>query len=78
MNNRYPQDSNIIDFIEVKMLRLVEQYSIVGEQNHADACWNALTAYVSGTVDIIFKHGVPFVIDREIDDVTILEEDDLT
>tara|TARA_R100000808_G_C2107379_1_gene122560 strand:+ start:609 stop:839 length:231 start_codon:yes stop_codon:yes gene_type:complete len=76
MNSRYPQDSNIIDFIEVKMLQLVERYSTVGQQYHADACWSALDAYVSGTVDIIFKHGEPYVIDRENNDITILEEDD--
>ena len=78
MPGRYPQDSNIIDFIEVKLLQLVEEYSTLGQQLHVDACWNALDAYVSGTVDIIFKHGEPYVIDREIKDTTILDKDDLT
>tara|TARA_R100001594_G_C3847635_1_gene217611 strand:+ start:130 stop:378 length:249 start_codon:yes stop_codon:yes gene_type:complete len=78
MNSRYPQDSNIIDFIEVKMLQLVEQYSAVGKDDIADACWNALSGYVSGSIDIIFKHGQPFVIDREYNDATIFQEDDLT
>jgi hypothetical protein len=78
MNSRYPEDSNIIDFVEVKLLQLVEEYSTLGQQFHADACWNALDAYVSGTVDIIFKAGEPYVIDREIRDTTIPDEDDLT
>ena len=78
MNSRYPEDSNIVDFIEVKMLQLVEEYSAVGREQAADACWNALASYVSGTIDIIFRHGQPFVIDRETDYNNIFTEDDIT
>ena len=76
--SRYPEDSNIIDFIDVKMMQLYEDYSASGNYNHADACWRALDSYVSGTVDIIFKRGEPYVINREKSDTTIIEEDDLT
>ena len=78
MNSRYPEDSNIIDFIEIKMLQLVEEYSAVGKHHAADACWNALASYTAGTIDIIFKHGQPFVIDRGFADTFVLDEDDLT
>ena len=75
---RYPEDSNIIDFIEIKMLQLFEQYSTVGDTATAAACWDALAEYLSGTIDIIFKHGEPYVIARENKNTGIIIEDDLT
>ena len=77
MTGRYPQDSNIIDFVEVKMLQLYEQYSVLGDDTRAEACWYALAAYVSGTIDIIFKRGQPYVIDREKNDTDISADDDM-
>ena len=67
---RYPQDSNIIDFVEVKLLAMVEEYASAGLGPMADALWSALDQYMAGDIDIIFKHGQPYVIAREIDGIT--------
>ena len=69
MPSRYPEDSNIIDFIEIKMLKLYEDYAMAGQSDVADACWNALSAYMTGSIDIVFRKGEPYVINREIDDI---------
>jgi len=70
MPGRYPQDSNIIDFIQLKLLAMVEEYSSAGMIPMADALWSALDQYMAGEVDVIFKHGQPYVIAREIDSIT--------
>ena len=70
MSGRHPQDSNIIDFIQVKLLAMVEEYSSAGMIPMADALWSALDQYMAGDIDIIFKHGQPYVIAREIDGIT--------
>ena len=67
MQRRYPEDSNIIDFIEIKMQQLAARNALHGNIDVADACWHALSAYLSGSVDIIFKKGEPYVINRDID-----------
>jgi len=69
MISRYPEDSNIIDFIEIKMLNLYEQYASAGQDEVADACWNALAAYMTGSVDIVFRGGEPYVIERKDSDI---------
>ena len=76
MTSRYPQDSNIIDFVEVKMLQLFEYYSAVSDHEAADACWNALVAYVDGIIDIEFIAGEPYVINRELADTFNPHTDD--
>ena len=58
---RYPTDSNIIDFIEVKMLQLADDYAKVNKLDMAEACWNALERYMLGEIDIYFKNGEPYV-----------------
>jgi len=78
MNSRYPEDSNIIDFVEIKLQQLFEEYSALRKQDEAVALWKALDEYVSGTIDIIFKHGEPYIINRENKDTDIIHEDDLT
>ncbi len=78
MIDRFPQDSNIIDFVEIKMLQLFEQYSALGDKATAAACWDALADYLTGNIDIIFKGGEPYVIAKEKSDTIILTEDDLT
>ena len=62
MTGRYPEDSNIIDFIQYKLLHMAETYATQGQHDVADAIWNALDSYMSGDVDIIFKKGEPYVI----------------
>ena len=69
MISRYPEDSNIIDFIEIKMLNLYERYADAGQDEVADACWHALAAYMTGSVDIIFRKGEPYVIERKGSDI---------
>jgi hypothetical protein len=75
MTGRYPEDSNIIDFVEIKMLNLYEQYASDGHDDVADACWNALAAYMTGSVDIVFRKGEPYIIERQPGDITdIIDE----
>lgn len=69
MPGRYPEDSNIIDFVEIKMHQLYAQYASAGQSDVADACWNALAAYMTGSIDIVFRKGEPYVINRENDDI---------
>jgi len=56
-----PEESNIIDFVEIKMLRMFEDYSASGEFDSAAAIWDALSAYLDGTIDIIFRRGQPYM-----------------
>jgi len=63
--SKFTEDSNIIDFIEVKMLNLANEYAARGHLSMAEAIWTALDQYMSGHVDIIFKAGEPYVIKRE-------------
>ena len=70
MSNEDPEDSNIIDFIRIKMLQMYEDYSAQGEFDHADAIWDALSAYTSGSCNIIFKRGVPYITAPQPDDNT--------
>lgn len=65
MNSRYPEDSNIIDFIEVKLLAMAEEYASAGKLSMAEAVWNALDSYVAENIDIVFKAGQPYVINRK-------------
>jgi len=75
MDSRYPEDSNIIDFVEIKMLKLYEDYSAAGHIGVADACWNALAAYMTGSIDIVFRKGEPYIIERQASDIVdIIDE----
>lgn len=65
MKSRYPEDSNIVDFIQYKLLRLAEEYAAAGQPGVADTIWEALDSYMIGEVDIIFKKGEPYVIASE-------------
>ena len=67
--SRYPQDSNIIDFIQVKMLRLIDEFGAAGKTDMAEACWNALDNYMSGSVNIYFQDGQPYIARVNLDDV---------
>jgi len=69
MHGRYPEDSNIIDFVQVKMLKLIDEYGANGRDDMAAACWNALDNYMSGSVNIYFQNGDPFVARINLDDV---------
>ena len=76
MNSRYPEDSNIIDFIEIKLLQLFEEYSALNQRQEASAIWHALDNYISGDIDVIFKGGEPYVINKEIDIIDTLESEE--
>ena len=65
MKSRYPEDSNIVDFIQYKLLRLAEEYAAAGQPGVADTIWEALDSYMTGEVDIIFKKGEPYVVVRD-------------
>lgn len=61
MTGKYPEDSNIIDFIEIKMLSMADEYAYKGRDDLAEAIWTALDRYMDGEIEIIFKHGEPYV-----------------
>ena len=61
MNGRYPEDSNIIDFIYIKLMQLAEFYAGAGRDELADACYNALDMYLAGTVRVYFRKGEPYI-----------------
>ena len=61
MHGRYPEDSNIIDFIYIKFISLGEFYDEVGKPGLADACYNALDMYLAETVNVYFKDGEPYI-----------------
>ena len=58
---KYPEDINIIDFVEVKLLSMANEYANRGRIDLAEAIWNALDRYMDGEIDIIFKNGDPYV-----------------
>lgn len=76
MPGRYPEDSNIIDFVEVKMLALAEDYAASGRVDLAEAVWNALDNYMDGNIDIIFKKGDPYVTAIEMADISPSEKNE--
>ncbi len=61
MHGRYPEDSNIIDFIYIKLISLAEFYDAAGKSALADACYNALDMYLAGTVRVYFRKGEPYI-----------------
>jgi len=61
MHGRYPEDSNIIDFIYIKLMQLAEFYATSGKLELADACYNALDMYLAGTVRVYFRNGEPYI-----------------
>ena len=58
---KYPEDINIIDFVEIKLLSMANEYANRGRIDLAEAIWNALDRYMDGEIDIIFKNGDPYV-----------------
>ena len=75
MNGRYPEDSNIVDFIYIKLISLAELYAATRRDDMAEACYTALDKYLNGTVDIIFKGGEPWLTQpKERDTLDIIEE----
>ena len=73
MHGRYPEDSNIIDFIYIKLISLGEFYDEIGKPNLADACYNALDMYLTETVNVYFKDGEPYISSITGDTGDILE-----
>ncbi len=76
MHGRYPEDSNIIDFIYIKLISLGEYYGLTNKESLADACYHALDMYLAGTVNIFFKDGEPYIssIKGDLDDILELDE----
>ena len=76
MHGRYPEDSNIIDFIYIKLISLGEFYDEVGKPGLADACYNALDMYLAETVNVYFKDGEPYIssIKGDLGDILELDE----
>jgi hypothetical protein len=61
MHGRYPEDSNIIDFIYIKLISLAEFYAETRRESMADACYNALDKYLDGAIDVVFRDGEPWL-----------------
>ena len=68
MHGRYPEDSNIIDFIYIKLMQLAEFYASQRRDELADACYNALDMYLAGTVRVYFRKGEPYISSITSDD----------
>ena len=70
MIGRYPEDSNIIDFNQIKLLAMIEEYAKLGRADMAEAIWHALDSYMVGDIDIVFKNGMPYVLkaDKTLDE----------
>jgi hypothetical protein len=73
---KYPEDSNIIDFIEVKLLSMADDYASGGRLDLAEAIWTALDRYMTGEIEIIFKHGEPYVTAANDVDFVLDEKDE--
>ena len=52
---------NVEDFIEHKMIRMAEGFAAQGRIDIADTMYDALDAYLSGEVNIVFHAGMPYM-----------------
>jgi len=52
---------NVEDFIEHKMIRMAEQFAKQGRDDIAATMYDALDAYLSGEVNIVFHAGMPYM-----------------
>jgi hypothetical protein len=56
-----PEDNNIIDFIEFRMHRLINECAEAGEEGLATQMSGALDGYILGNMSIEFVDGWPLV-----------------
>ena len=57
----YSDYDNVIDFIEIKMLDLAEQYAKKGKLDVAEKLWHALDLYLDHKVSLWFEKGEPIM-----------------
>ena len=61
---------NVYDFVEYRLHDMINKADADGREDIAEALYIALNAYLSGTVDIVFKRGRPFVTRRpDVDEI---------
>ena len=63
MAGKYNDLTNVDDFVEHKMHRLIEQYAKLNREDIATVLSDALDAYLLGEVRIGFIDGWPYVLD---------------
>jgi|TARA_R110000824_G_scaffold232791_3_gene420957 hypothetical protein len=59
MTGRYTEYDNVTDFIEYKMLRLIQRFTALQRVDIVDAMTLALDEYLAGNIDIVFVEGWP-------------------
>ena len=59
MTGRYTEYNNVTDFIEYKMLRLIQRFTALQRVDIVDAMTLALDEYLAGNIDIVFVEGWP-------------------
>jgi hypothetical protein len=59
--------SEVIDFTEIKLKQLYEEYKASGNYTVADTIWKVLAEYKTGNAVVRWKGGLPFV--KYLDDL---------
>ena len=62
------ESDNVIDFVEYKMLRLIDELAKVQRLDIADVLSDALDKYLAGEIGLTFVAGWPYVIDMPLSD----------
>lgn len=53
-------DDNVYDFVEYKLAKYIEDLAAEGNEKDATSVWNIYNLYVSGAIDVEFRHGIPY------------------
>tara|TARA_Y100000310_G_C20437737_1_gene694533 strand:- start:99 stop:362 length:264 start_codon:yes stop_codon:yes gene_type:complete len=77
---RYNEYDNVVDYIEVKMLKLADKFADMNRLDIAEKLWNALDLYLDHKADIWFNKGEPVMRmrDGEKSDTKLNNKDDET
>jgi len=61
MTGRYTEYDNVVDFVEYKLTRLIDELAKLQRIDIAEQISDALDAYLCGSVDVHFVDGWPYV-----------------
>ena len=61
MTGRYTEYDNVVDFVEYKLTRLIDELTKLQRVDIAEQISDALDAYLCGSVDVHFVDGWPYV-----------------
>ena len=56
-------EKNVLDFVAYKLTRMESDAAHEGRFDYALALHDALTAYLDGTISIMFSGGYPYTVD---------------